>query len=65
MVPARKSGYAVPALNVQNLESPQSMAETVLVEEDVILTYPDTAKDVVAKTGVDALAIAIGILQRP
>ncbi len=37
MVPARKNGYAVPALNVQNLESLKAVAEAAVEEKSPVI----------------------------
>lgn len=37
MVPARKQGYAIPALNVQNLESLTAVAEAAVEEKSPVI----------------------------
>src|SRR5512137_1333789 len=37
MVPARKNGYAIPALNVQNLESLKAVAEAAVEEKSPVI----------------------------
>ena len=37
MVPARKNGYAIPALNVQNLESLKAVAEAAAEEKSPVI----------------------------
>jgi len=37
MIPARKSGYAIPALNVQNLESIKAVVEAAVEEKSPVI----------------------------
>ena len=37
MIPARKNGYAIPALNVQNLESLKAVAEAATEEKSPVI----------------------------
>jgi len=37
MVPARKNGYAIPAMNVQNLESLTAVAEAAAEEKSPVI----------------------------
>jgi fructose-bisphosphate aldolase class II len=70
MVPARKNGYAIPALNVQNLESLQAVAEAAAEEKSPVILQitPSVIKYAgllfitgLAKTAAQLAAVPISI----